>query len=229
MLSLSVIAVVVNWIALPIIAGHLVTKLEVPNVTGLSAEDAEANLIKAGLSFKWADSAKYSAVVPAKHTLLQIPAAGRTVKENRTIFLTLSKGKQEVKVPATRGQSIRQVEISLQRLGLILGKNIEGAHSGIPRGAVIRTEPDSGAVVRIGDKVNIVVSSGNSNGKILLPNLREMSLEKAQAAIDSLGFSVGEISSMPIDDKLPNTVLEHNPKSGEYLDAGTKINLVVAE
>jgi len=221
--------ILANWAIMPLISGQSAKTMPVPNVVDLPADEAETALRNAGLNVKWAKDGRYSGDIAANHVLLQMPAAGRTVKRNRTILLTLSKGKQEVSVPDLRGASQRQAEISLQRLELLLGSKIEGAHSEIPRGVVIRTEPEAGKRVRIGSKINIVISSGNSSGKILLPNLRQMSLSRAQEIIDSLKFKVGNIINIQLEDKLPNTVVELNPKPGEYLEAGTSIDLTVAE
>jgi len=228
-LTLLFLATLANWVIMPIIAGHTAKTMPVPNVVNLPTDEAETLLRNAGLNVKWAKDGRYSSEIAANHVLLQMPAAGRTVKKNRTILLTLSKGKQEVSVPDLRGASQRQAEISLQRLELLIGSKIEGAHSEIPRGVVIRTEPEAGKRVRIGSKINIIISSGNSSGKILLPNLRQMSLSRAQVVIDSLGFKLGSIITLQVEDKLPNTVLELNPKPGEYLEAGTSIDLTVAE
>jgi len=227
--ALFLAAILVNWIAMPIIAGHFVKTMTVPNVVNLPAEEAEKVLKKAGLNFKWAKEGRYSFEIAANNVMIQIPEAGRTVKEHRTIFLTVSKGRQEVVIPDLRGTSQRQAEISLQRLELVLGAKIEGAHAEIPRGVVIRTEPEAGKKVRIGSKVDIIISSGNSEGKVLLPNLKEMSLTQAKETLQSLGFKIGEITTVPHDKKLPNTVLDLNPKPGEYLEAGTVIDITVAE
>jgi eukaryotic-like serine/threonine-protein kinase len=228
-LAMIFLAILANWAIMPAIAGQSAKTMPVPNVVNLPANEAETALRGAGLNVKWAKDGRYSGEIEANRVLLQMPAADRTVKRNRTVLLTLSKGRQEVSVPDLRGASQRQAEISLQRLELLLGSKIEGAHSEIPRGVVIRTEPEAGKRVRIGSKINIVISSGNSSGKILLPNLRQMSLSRAQEVIDSLGFKVGNIVTIELGDKLPNTVLELNPKPGEYLEAGTSIDLTVAE
>ena len=228
-LVLFVVAIAVNWLAMPVIAGRFANTMTVPNVVNLPAEEAEKVLKKAGLNFKWSKEGRYSFEIVANNVMIQIPEAGRTVKENRTVFLTVSKGRQEVIIPDLRGTSQRQAEISLQRLELVLGAKIEGAHAEIPKGVVIRTEPEAGKKVRIGSRVDLVISSGNSQGKVLLPNLREMSLDKAMETIQSLGFKIGEIIAVPHDNKLPNTVLELNPKQGEYLEIGTAIDITVAE
>jgi len=214
---------------MPILAGRMITTMPVPSVVDMLAEEAEAALTRAGLNVKWAKEGRYSSEIEANHVLVQMPAAGRTVKENRTVFLTISKGRQEVNVPDLRGGSLRQAEISLQRLELLLGAKIEGAHSDIPKGVVIRTEPEAGQKVRVGSKVNIIISSGKKSGKTLLPNLREMSLGSATELIDSLGFKLGQVVYMQLEDKLPNTVVEMTPKPGEYLDPETEINLTVVE
>jgi serine/threonine-protein kinase len=228
-LVLLALAVAVNWLVMPVIAGRFVKTMTVPNVVSLPAEEAERILKNTGLNFKWAKEGRYSFEIAANNVLIQIPEAGRTVKENRTIFLTISKGRQEVTIPDLRGASQRQAEISLQRLELLLGSKVEGAHAEIPRGVVIRTEPEVGKKVRVGSRVDLIISSGNSEGKTLLPNLHEMSLDKAIETIRSLGFKVGEIVTVPHENKLPHTVLELNPKQGEYLEEGTVINLKVVE
>jgi serine/threonine-protein kinase len=228
-LGLIALAIAANWFIMPVIAGSLAKTMPVPNVVNLPADEAEATLRNAGLNVKWAKDGRYSGEIAANNVLLQMPAAGRTVKKNRTVLLTLSKGRQEVSVPDLRGASQRQAEISLQRLELLLGSKIEGAHSEIPRGVVIRTEPEAGKRVRIGSKINIIISSGNSSGKILLPNLRGMSFSRASEVIDSLGFKLGNVITIQLEDKLPNTVLELNPKPGEYLETGTSVDLTVAE
>jgi serine/threonine-protein kinase len=227
--AVLVILVAANWLAMPIIAGSFTETMPVPYMINLSAKEAEELLQKAGLNFRWAKEGRYSNDIAANKVLIQMPIAGRTVKKNRTIFLTVSKGTHEVELPNLRGSSQRQAEISLQRLKLLLGEKIEGAHSEIPRGVVIRTMPEAGKYVREGTKIDIVISSGNSSGKTLLPNLRGLSLNRAIAIIDSLGFKLGEVATIQIEDKLPNTVLELNPKPGEYLEKETAISLTVAE
>jgi serine/threonine-protein kinase len=227
--TLIIAAAVANWLFMPVIAGRFTKTMLVPNVVNFPSEEAEAILKKNGLNFKWAVEGRYSNEIAANNVLIQVPAAGRTVKENRTVFLTLSKGRQEVNIPDLRGTSQRQAEISLHRLELLLGSKVEGAHSEIPKGVVIRTEPEAGKKVRVGSYVDIIISSGNREGKVLLPNLREMSLDKAKEIIKSLALKVGEITIVQQEDKLPNTVLELSPRSGEYLEIGTAINLTVAE
>lgn len=220
---------IVDWVAMPIIAGRWKSTVEVPSLVGVSSSEAELALDKLGLKFVWSPEGRYSSQVPAGHVLVQIPAAGRTVKNGRTVLLTVSKGQREVTLPDLRGKSQRQAEISLNRLGLVQGKIIEGAHATIPRGVVIRTEPSAGKLVRMGKKVDIVLSAGKSKGKIILPSFVELSMEQAFQKIDSLGFTLGKVVRLTETGKLPNTVLEQKPRSGEYLAPGTQVDLTIAD
>ena len=59
-LAVLLIAVVINWVAMPVIAGRFVRTLPVPDVVGTPAEQAETVLKEAGLNFKWASEGRYS-------------------------------------------------------------------------------------------------------------------------------------------------------------------------
>jgi serine/threonine-protein kinase len=122
---------------------------------------------------------------------------------------------------------VRQAEISLQRLGLVRGKDIEGYHSEIPQGVIIRTLPAFNDVVRIGDTVQLVLSSGNRGGRILLPDFRGMSLSRVQSALDSLGLVMGRVDKDTASKDLPNTVTVQYPLPGEYLPERDTVRLAV--
>jgi serine/threonine-protein kinase len=155
--------------------------------------------------------------------------AGREAKLGRTVFLTASKGLREIVIPDLRGKSLHQAEISLVRAGLKQGKLIQGAHAGIPRGVVIRTEPVAGKLARIGDTVRIVVSAGFSAGKVMLPSFVKQSMEDAIQKLESLGFTIGDVHRKQIPDGISGTVLEQIPQAGEFLPTGSKIDLIVVD
>lgn len=222
-------AVVLDKVVMPIVAGKWSSTEQVPDVLGKSSSEAEKILAAQGLGFQWAPEGRFSTKIPAGHVLLQRPAPGRLVKDGRTVQLTVSKGDHAVEVPDLRGKSQRQAEISLNRLGLAQGNIVPGAHESIPKGVVIRTEPPAGRQVHSGDKVDIVVSTGNAGGKVLLPDLSEKSLDQAFHVLDSLGLSSGTVKRNSSSGKLPNTVLEQSPRSGEYLAPGSKVDLTVAD
>lgn len=214
---------------MPVLAGQFRGTVQVPLLISKTSIEAEALLKEQGLNFRWNEEGKYSSVVPKGSVLLQMPIPGREVKKGRTIALTVSKGLRELSIPPLRGKSLRQARISLNRMGLTLGKEIQGAHQSIPKDVVIRTEPPSGTIVRVGDLVDIVVSSGAKAGKTALPNVTGVSMEQAQMILDSAGFSIGTIERVKSEDKLPNTVISQQPLAAEYLETDTPINLKLSE
>ncbi|NLB62576.1 MAG: PASTA domain-containing protein [Fibrobacter sp.] len=221
--------IAVDKILMPIIAGHLKTTVVIPDLVGKTGPEAELALDNVDLLYKWDTVGRYSTEIDAGSVLIQLPEAGRTVKKGRTIHLIVSKGLREVEIPELRGRSQRQAEISLNRLGLVQGQIVPGAHASIPRGVVIRTEPAAGSVVRVGQEVDIVISSGMTAGKIQLPNMQGLSLEKAKEQLSSLGFKLGNIMRKSSEAELPNTILTQHPRYGEYLERATAIDFVVAE
>ncbi len=214
---------------MPVLAGRYKERVESPKVEGLTAEEAERILREKGLNFYWMPEAKFSSTVPKGHVLSQIPVAGREVKENRTVTLTVSKGLREIQLPSFRGRSKRQVEIALQQMGLVKDSILYSKHGTIPYGVVIRTSPGQGEWVKVGANVNIVISSGMGSG-VYLPNLIGHSFQVGNDKMDSLGFVVKK-EEFVADDKdiLPETIMDQFPLGGEYLSEGDTVLLKVSK
>ena len=222
---------VLDLVAMPLAARKFAFRQTVPDVAGLEKAEAEKRLADEHLGFRWAKEGRYSPDVPAGHVLLQIPGPGREVKRGRTVFLTPSKGVREVAVPNLRGQSQRQATLSIQRLGLARGPDVPGGHVSIPYNVIIRTIPESGKMVRVGDTVSLVISRGTTAGRTVLPDVRKLPMDEAAAKLDSLGFAVvRETAAAPSKDTAfaKGSVLEQRPMGGEYLPAGDTIHLVGA-
>jgi serine/threonine-protein kinase len=228
-IAIFLIFISVDKILMPILAGQFTARVIVPDVIDLPLKKAELLIQQSHLGVRWAQEGKYSSQIPKGHVMVQMPVTGREVKSGRNVFLTVSKGMREVKIPKLRGKSKRQAEISLNRLGLFQGDIIQGGHASIPKGVIIRTLPEAGKLIRIGDTLQLVISSGVKSGKILLPYLKGLSLNQAKATLDSLGFIIGQVNKLPSEKELPETILESYPRSGEYLQEGDTISLAVTD
>ncbi len=214
---------------MPYVSGQYKETVFVPDVTGLTADEAEALLHSKGLKFSWHSEGQYSATIAKGAVMLQTPIADKKVKENRTISLKVSKGLREVIIPELRGKSRRQAEISLHQLGLKVGETVRSSHSLIPWGVIIRTEPSSRSLITIGSQVNLVVSAARKSGTRVLPNVIGLSYHKAQQILDSLEFTVGDTTIISDTTKLPHTIVNQQPRSGEYLKKNTQIHLTIAQ
>ena len=225
-----VLVIAVDKLLMPAFAGAFASTGQVPNLEGLSEQEAESALTAAGFKYEWNVEGRYSTQVPAGKVLVQMPKAGRTAKIGRTVRLTKSLGLRKVIIPDLRGKSQKQASISLSRAGLVQGDVIKGAHASIPRGVVIRTEPIAGDTVRIGDTVNVVISAGVTTGRILLPNFEGILMDEVYPRMDRLGFKVGSIRRQKNDEGArPGSVIETSPKYGDYLKPGSRVDFIIAD
>ena len=221
------ILLVVDSFVMPVFAGKWTRLNTVPDVIGMTPEKAVQIIEEAGFTAEWTKEARYSSEIPEGNVLVQHPIASHESKIGRTVFLTKSKGKREVIIPDLRGKSQKQASMVFTRSKLTEGPLIESGHVSIPRGVIIRTVPKALTSVRVGDTVSVVISAGKKFGKILLPDLTDIPLDSAKTELTNLGFKIGKIEKQTATNKLPGNVLSQYPRSGEYLEKGTPIDLII--
>ena len=98
-------------------------KIEVPDLAKHTLGDVEVILEEHDLRYEILDSANYNPEYPKFSVIEQIPRAGKHVKENRKIYLTLNpSGFRKVMVPNVVGKTRRQAEPTLLAMGFKIGK-----------------------------------------------------------------------------------------------------------
>ena len=98
-------------------------KIEVPDLAKMSLNDVEEKLDELDLRFEILDSANYNPDYPKYSVIEQIPNAGKFVKEDRKIYLTLNpSGYRKLKLPEVVGRTRRQAEPTLLAMGFRIGK-----------------------------------------------------------------------------------------------------------
>jgi beta-lactam-binding protein with PASTA domain len=142
---------------MPWVAGKFASTVEVPKLLGMRFEKARELLVPNGLSLMLDSSTDFSDVPPGR-IMSQFPDPGSTVKKGRRVWVRISKGRRGIEVPALRGMSLREAEISLQNAGLQLGGENYVSNSDIPAGAVIGSSPGARTIVEKGHVVNLDVS-----------------------------------------------------------------------
>jgi beta-lactam-binding protein with PASTA domain/tRNA A-37 threonylcarbamoyl transferase component Bud32 len=96
--------------------------VQVPQVVGRSAQDAEQDLAAAGLRVDHADP-EHSTEVAEGHVLAQDPEQGSDARRTDTVTLTLSAGPREVKVPDVVGMSEQEASDALADAGFEVDVN----------------------------------------------------------------------------------------------------------
>ncbi|MCH2491147.1 MAG: PASTA domain-containing protein [Flavobacteriales bacterium] len=104
-------------------------RIEVPNLATLSLDKVEEVLNEQDLRYEVMDSANYNPEFPKFSVIEQIPKAGKMVKEDRKIYLTLNpSGYRKINVPDVLGKTLRQAEPTLLATGFKIGKISKRPH-----------------------------------------------------------------------------------------------------
>lgn len=198
----------------------------VPSIEGLSLKKAsellnERNLFYEIISEQY--SAKEEGII-----LNQIPEPKKSVKSNRPIFITISKGKETIEMPDLTGISVRQARVILYNNGLNIGK-IDYTYSDlVPKDTVISQNTKKGREMIYGDTVNLIVSKGPEN-QIYIPKLAGLPLEGIENYLAMQGFKLGNVEFIESDTFVPGTIVSQLPPSNVLAQPGEYINIVVAK
>jgi len=131
--------------------------VEVPNLVGKTTEEAQKIAINNKLILELKE------VIPPGDTpegiiLEQVPAAGREVKIGKTIFISVSKGQENLKVPNLIGRPLSQIYVVLQEMGLVLGEIEIKASKEYPNNTVIAQKPGIEQEIKPGSSIDITIS-----------------------------------------------------------------------
>lgn len=97
----------------------------VPNVVGMSLDQAQRAIESQDLVFLIQDSTRYNPKFPKRAVLEQTPSANSEVKINRKIYLMVNlSGYKKIKIPKIVRQTYRQAEKSLLSAGFRVGDTI---------------------------------------------------------------------------------------------------------
>ncbi len=206
-------------------------KVEMPNVVGLTKEEAEETLHDAGLGYTYNSDSEFSEEYPRDYILRQSEEPGKSIDKNSTINLTVSKGPEKINVPDDLiGKDLNDVTSELKEVGLNWKIKYEFSYKKI--GQVIDCNPAEKAPISKHDTVKLTVSRGqNSSGEKLstIPNVVGKTQSAAQSAITSAGFRVGEVTEVEDKEVKKGKVMRQLLKSGTRAPVGTSIGFIVSK
>jgi serine/threonine-protein kinase len=230
MIFLAIIFVIgfFDLVFMPWYVGHN-SVVRMPNVSGMSYNQAVQILENNGFSVKVA-SEYYNNNVPSGHIVNQMPFATSLVKTSRTVYVTLSKGKQLLEVPNLVGLTVRDARIALIRLGLSLNNAAYQFNDRIPVNIIFSQSLPSKQKVGFGARVDVSVSLGSEVVYVVVPDVEGKSLEEARRILGSAGFTVGEVTDGEVNETfMPGTVIKQIPPPMDSVKTGTPINLTVTK
>jgi eukaryotic-like serine/threonine-protein kinase len=147
---------VVAFVIFP--SGVIPGNAKIPNVTGLTFDDAAKRLAEVGFKADRGES-RFHAASPKEPVLEQSPLAGTRDVEGASVTLVTSAGPQMVSVPAIVGLSQSDAQAALEGAGFELGA-VSQQPSTKPAGQVIASTPAPGTRAAIPSVVAVVLSAG---------------------------------------------------------------------
>lgn len=202
-------------------------KVTVPNLVGMTEEEAKEELADKGLGYKVAGrkpSDKYEEGV----IMEQKTDANKKVAKNTEIKVIVSTGKEvkEVEVPDVTGKDEAEAEKILAEKKLVAES--EGKYDDtVESGKVISTNPSEGAKVKEGTKVKMYVSMGPD--KVEVPYLVGGTEDDAYAALSGVGLSAGNVTEEYSDDYEAGIVISQKKDAGTKVKKGTTVDFVVSK
>lgn len=199
-------------------------QVKVPDVVGMTLEDAKQELNDAGLGWKIGKQEE-SAQYDKGYVMGQDPEDGEKVKKNTQITLDVSTGKAEeqVEVPDVVGQDEADAQKTLEDAGFKVEST--AVYSSQPQGEVVATTPEAGTQAAKGSTVTIQVSKGEE--KISVPDVRGTDENTAKNTLSGAGLNV-TVTTDYSDSVAQGNVISQDPSAGTKVDAGTNVNIVVS-
>lgn len=167
-----------------------------PELTGLSVDEARSKLEGMGLVVELADPV-FDETVPVdvvvSWTVPDSPAlvAGGTVLKGTAVRLVVSAGPAPRTVPDLTNMTRDEATAALQALGLTFTEAPEEFSNDIGPGRVIRQEPAAGGSAERGSAVTVVISKGQD--LVALPDLTGMTYDQMVTALTNAGFTLGPV------------------------------------
>lgn len=222
--------VAVGWTAQRVIPRLLFPdEVQVPNIVGLSRDEAERTLGERGLSLG-IDREVFDNEIPENHIISQDPSPGRTVKQNRVIFVRLSRGAEYVDMPDVVGLTLREARLNLTQAGFTLGEQMETFEPNMAVNQVVDQSPEAGERVQKGIPVNLVVNQGRETTQVVtLPDFQGQDLERVRREVSRLGLELGNTWPEFSTEFAENQVIAQNPPPGTEVEEGWAIDVVYSQ
>lgn len=161
--------------------------IKVPELEGKPLADAVRLLKKSNLEYKVADST-YDSKMPALSVIDQNPEGNSSVKEGRTIYLTVNASMApEVKMPDLKDASLKQATMILESYSMKLGKLIykpDLAKNVVLEQMFEGKEIAPGDFIRKGSVIDLVLGDGSGITEVEIPDLIGMSLREAKFVVE---------------------------------------------
>lgn len=199
-------------------------KVIVPQVVGLSQEDAISTLAGMNLEYKIIEgsSDEYGEGI----VIAQDIAAGTEVKAGKEIKITINLSKNGIEVPDVTGKSKDAAVMALENAGFEVNIEEEASET-VEKDKVISQSPSKGRKLKEGSKVTIVVSTGAAN--VSVPNVVGLTKDDAISRLHDLKLRYSITSYEYNNSYAEGYVIYQNYNAGEEIAPDSVVNIKISK
>ena len=201
-------------------------EVELPNVVGMSKEEAQKTVEDLKLVFE-VSSEEFNKDVPEGYVISQDPTyiADYNVKEGSTVNVVVSKGQEKTTVPKVVGMTREEAEKALEDANLE-AEIVEETSKTVEEGYVISQEVEANTEAYAGDTIKIHVSTGTGIKQVTVISVIGQDEATAKTNLSNLGLNVN-VAYDEDTSKDNGVVLKQSIDSGKTVDEGTTITITV--
>ncbi|TLG78447.1 Stk1 family PASTA domain-containing Ser/Thr kinase [Vagococcus zengguangii] len=203
---------------------------KVPDVSGLTVDDAITALADKGFKVSDDYQEEYSETIEKDHVIRTSPRVGTKAFKTETIVLTVSKGSEKIEISNFIGMSLSEAKRELTSLGIedkrITVEEVEDPD--YEPGTVVSQSPAGGSSISL-EKGTVILKVSVGTEAILLDDLTGYTLTEAINYLNSqgLGFTQG---SSEFSDMIPeNSVISTSPGPGASLVKGNSVMITLSK
>ena len=201
-------------------------EVDMPNVVGLSKEEAQKEIEAAKLVFE-VGGEEYNKDVPEGYVISQDPTymeKYNKVKEGSTVTVVISKGQEKTTVPKVVGME-REEAISALEEAKLKAEIVEETSKKVEEGYVISQETDPNTEAFAGDIVKIHISIGTGIKQVTVVSVIGQDEATAKKTLEDLGLKVNITYQDSTSDN--GKVTKQSLEANKVVDEGTTITLTV--
>ncbi|WP_419888534.1 Stk1 family PASTA domain-containing Ser/Thr kinase [Neobacillus niacini] len=200
--------------------------VSIPDISGMELDDAIAKLEAAGLKAGEEEEIPDDEIEEGK-VIKTSPEAESTVKENTSVKIFVSTGKEKIELEDYVERNYKDVSPLLDELNF-KDITITEVFDESEAGTILNQEPEAGQEI-IPDETILILEVSKGPEPIVLRDLTQYSTKGAQEYLDSVGLKF-EISEEKFDELVPKgSIISQSPLPNTEMKMGDKVSVVISK
>lgn len=200
-------------------------EVQVPDLTNRTASEATSLAATLGLGVRVDESRRPDLEVGADRVRAQEPAAGTTLRQQRSVKVWLSAGPSAARVPALTGEAERTAALRLAQDGLALLSVSEIRSQRFASDVVVAQDPPASAGAA---GVTLLVNRPEHGVSYVMPDLIGVNGDRVADLLRGQGFRVAVVAAASYPGVAAGVVLRQAPQGGFQIAPGEPVSLEVS-